>query len=300
MRDLNIMTTKTDERSAVAALQRDGLMTMLAVDQRGSMRTILAAGRDESTISDEDVSNFKTTAVSVLGPMASAVLLDLQFGLPAIAAMPKGIPLILATDKFEQPRGQSVQGSWVDPEVTVEAIRKSGASAVKYLAIWKDGVDVDQRAENISKFVDLAQQAGVVSLLEGIVRRPDGSSFADAQLHGEAVLAAAEEFAAFNPDVYKAEVPGYRKGDLSRVEGFSKQLTERLPMPWVVLSSGVDALDFPEAVRLAVSGGASGFLCGRAIWADAASSDDPHAEITKLSIGRFDRLIESARMGRAA
>ena len=292
------MTIQSDERTAENTLYKDGLMTMLAIDQRGSMRTILAAGKAESTISDEDISRFKSTAVQVLGPMASAVLLDLEFGRRAIEALPKEVPLILATDKFVQPAGQAVQGSVIDPEVTVEAIRQSGASAVKFLSIWKDGIDVAERGENISKFVDLARQAGVISLLEGIVRTADGSAFPNAEAHGEAVLAAADELSAFQPDVYKAEVPGYRKGDLSHVAAFSKALTARLNIPWVVLSSGVDALDFPEAVRIAVSGGASGFLCGRAIWADAAGSDDPHAQITDLSIGRFERLIASAKAGR--
>ncbi|MCB8837005.1 hypothetical protein [Aurantimonas sp. VKM B-3413] len=294
------MATYNDERSAVDALCVDGLMTMLAIDQRGSMRTILAAGRSEDAVSDADVSDFKKTAVDVLAPMASGVLLDLEFGQSAIAALPRQTPLILSADLFDQPRGQAVQGSRLDPDVTEEAIQKSGASAIKFLSIWKSGVDVHSRSENVSKFVKLARDAGVVSLLEAIVRQPDGSGFDDPEAHGDAVLAAADELAAFGPDVYKAEVPAYRKGDLSRVEAFSKRLSERLTIPWVVLSSGVDASDFPEAVRLAVSGGASGFLCGRAIWADAARSDNPHAQITELSIGRFAKLIESAKAGRHA
>jgi sulfofructosephosphate aldolase len=291
------MSISTTERIKPEALYRGGAMTMLALDQRGSMRTILAADGDESRITNADVSAFKKTATTVLSPLASGVLLDLEFGRDAIAALPKDIPLILSADKFVQPAGQSVQGSMVDPEVTVDLITALGVSALKYLVVWKPGIDVAARAEQVSRFIELARSAGVVSLLEGIVRTPDGQPFASAQAHGEAVLAAAAEFAAFKPDVYKAEVPGYRRGDLGAVQVFSRKLTELLPCPWVVLSSGVDPTDFPEAVRLAVAGGASGFLAGRAIWADAARSDDPAGQITKLSIGRFQRLIESVREG---
>ena len=292
------MTTTIGQPITTDVLYKDGAMTMLALDQRNSMRTILAGGGDESRISDADVSGFKQTAASVLSPQASGVLLDLEFGRDAIAALPKTVPLILSADKFDQPAGQPVRGSVVDPEVTVDVIRAMGASALKFLVIWKDGVDVEARAEQVSRFLALARSAGVISLLEPIVRTVTGEPFPTAQAHGEAVLAAAREIGPFGPDVYKAEVPGYRRGDLGAVQSFSRQLTDLLDCPWVVLSSGVDAADFPEAVRLAVTGGASGFLAGRAIWADAARSDDPARQITDLSIGRFQRLIDSVRTGK--
>lgn len=292
------MTTTIEQPITADVLYKDGAMTMLALDQRNSMRTILAGDGDESHISDADVSGFKRTAAAVLAPQASGVLLDLEFGRDAIAALPKTVPLILSADRFDQPAGQPVRGSVVDPEVTIDVIRAMGAAAVKFLVIWKDGVDVETRAEQISRFIALARSAGVISLLEPIVRTRDGAPFPTAQAHGEAVLAAAREIAPFGPDVYKAEVPGYRRGDLGAVQGFSRQLTDLLDCPWVVLSSGVDAADFPEAVRLAVAGGASGFLAGRAIWADAARSDDPARQITDLSIGRFQRLIDSVRAGK--
>ena len=77
------------------------------------------------------------------------------------------------------------------------------------------------------------------------------------------------------PDVYKAEVPGYLPGQLGEVPYFATKLTQAIAQPWVVLSNGVAAADFPEAVRLSCNGGASGFLAGRAIWADAAAQADP-------------------------
>ena len=40
-------------------------------------------------------------------------------------------------------------------------------------------------------------------------------------------------------------------------------------MPWVILSGGVDIEEFLMQEGLAIEAGASGFLCGRAIWKDA-------------------------------
>lgn len=289
------MTTNTDRASAIEVLGKDGAMTMLALDQRGSLRTILAAGRDESTITDDDIRAFKKTAITAMSDIASAVLLDSVLGDQAIAALPETTPLILSADVFEQPPGQFVVRSRVDESLTVEKIQEIGASALKLLMIWKPNVDNEFRAAEVTKFVELARDAGVVALVEGIVRTDDGDRYPDVESQGEAVLAAAKELAAFNPDVYKAEVPGYLPGQLGRVQEYSERITAAIPMPWVVLSNGVEAADFAEAVRHSVTGGASGFLAGRAIWADAAASSNPHESLTSLSRGRLENLIQIVR-----
>lgn len=48
-----------------------------------------------------------------------------------------------------------------------------------------------------------------------------------------------------------------------------------MKMPWVILSSGVDADIFGRAVSIAMKGGASGFLAGRAVWASVVGAQDP-------------------------
>jgi len=55
---------------------------------------------------------------------------------------------------------------------------------------------------------------------------------------------------------------------LSDVREFCRQLDEAARMPWVILSAGVSIDEFLVQVELATEAGASGFLCGRAIWKD--------------------------------
>jgi tagatose 1,6-diphosphate aldolase len=50
------------------------------------------------------------------------------------------------------------------------------------------------------------------------------------------------------------------------VEEFCRQLNEAAGSPWVILSAGVDIEEFLVQVEMACAAGASGFLCGRAIW----------------------------------
>ena len=56
---------------------------------------------------------------------------------------------------------------------------------------------------------------------------------------------------------------------LSQVRESCAQVNEAAGVPWVILSAGVDIEEFLVQVDLAVEAGASGFLCGRAIWKDA-------------------------------
>jgi sulfofructosephosphate aldolase len=278
--------------AGVAALRCQGRMTMLALDQRGSLRTMLAAGRPESEVTDADLRQFKAQAVAALASYASAVLLDWPGGRDAIAALPSGTPLILAADRLRQQPGGPVEESGFDDLITPELIGELAPVAVKMLVIWRSASQ-GYRAEEVERFIALARQTGRVSLLEGIALSSTG--FPSAAAQGAAVIAAAEELTAFQPSVYKAQVPGYLPGRLELVEEFSRRLTERIAQPWVVLSNGVRAEDFAGAVRRAVAGGASGFLAGRAIWADAAGSGNPAEVLGSVSGPRLRALVDTAR-----
>jgi sulfofructosephosphate aldolase len=282
----------------VAALRRQGRMTMLALDQRGSLRTMLAAGRPESEVTDAHLRTFKAQAAAALAPHASAVLLDRQHGRDAMAALPAGTPLILAADQFRQRPGGPVEDSGFDEGITPELVSELGPVALKMLVLWRSPGGHGYRAEDIERFIILARQTGRVSLLEGIALPPEGDRFPSPAAHGVAVIAAAEELAAYQPSVYKAQVPGYLPGRLEFVEEFSRRLTERIAQPWVVLSNGVRPEDFAGAVRRAVAGGASGFLAGRAIWADAARSGDPAAALGSVAVPRLRALADIARLTR--
>jgi sulfofructosephosphate aldolase len=279
----------------VRPLAKQGGMTMLALDQRGSLRTIIANGKDESTVGDDKLIEFKAAAAETLSPLASAVLLDSGLGRKAMGLAAKGLPLILSADKFEQKAGGPVTKSVLDPAVTPALIDELKPAALKLLIIWYEGKEEQFRADQVGKFVELAKKTGRIALVEGIVRNKQGERYMTVKEQGEAVIAAARELTVPGPDVYKAEVPGYLPGQLGEVTAYAKKLTAAITQPWVVLSNGVEAKDFAEAVRLSCAGGASGFLAGRAIWADAASKADARAELKRESLPRLEKLIEIVR-----
>jgi sulfofructosephosphate aldolase len=288
------------ELAKVMPLMKNGSFTMLALDQRGSLRTIIANGGDENRIADDRLIEFKAAAAEILSPLASAVLLDSGLGRKAMKLVTPGVPLILSADKFDQRPGGPVERSVVDPSVTPALIEECGAVAIKLLVIWKQGVEKDFRRGVVSAFIDLARKTGRIALVEGIVRTRDGERFADTKSHGAAVVEAAIELCETGADVYKAEVPGYLPGQFDRIEDFARQLTSAISQPWVVLSNGVAAQDFAQGVKISCENGASGFLAGRAIWAESASKASPRDDLRRESMPRMQNLVSIVRAARGA
>ena len=71
-----------------------------------------------------------------------------------------------------------------------------------------------------------------------------------------------------------------------------QRLNDQMNMPWVILSSGVDANIFGRAVDVAMQAGASGFLAGRAVWASVIGAEDAGTMLRDVSVPRLQRLAE--------
>jgi len=185
------MTKVQTAPAKIAPLMKQDGLTMLALDQRGSLRTIIANGKDEASVGDERLIEFKAAGAEILSPMASAVLLDSGLGRKAMAKVAPGVPIILSADTFDQKPGGPVERSMLDPAVTPAVIEECRAAALKLLIIWTQGSGAGWRRDQVGRFVELAQKTNRIALVEGIVRTAQGERFATAQAHGEAVIEAA-------------------------------------------------------------------------------------------------------------
>ena len=296
------MKSRTEVSAKLAPLAGDdGLFAMLALDQRESLRGMLAGEQDAGAITDADLVEFKDLAKGILTPHATAVLLDRYFGLNGEPnhGIASGCALMLAADILHQVPGQPVQRTEFDLGVTPAMIRETGAVALKLLVMWRADQSPADRRPIVEPFLALCAEADVAAVVEAIVVPPEGGFGAGAR--DEAILAAAEELAP-GADLYKAQVPGYAPGDTSGVRSAAERLTAAIDTPWVVLSNGVAAEDFAAAVDDACRGGASGFLAGRAIWADTTTEADRRAALEGRSAPRLDRLrrvVDEASAARA-
>ncbi|MBA2297668.1 MAG: hypothetical protein H0W14_06470 [Actinobacteria bacterium] len=266
-----------------ALARPSGTFLMVAMDQRESLRTMLAE-HHEGPIEDERLVRFKLAVARELGGSASGLLIDDEYGSEVVARaagmLPSSCGLILAVDELEQPPGGIVEETGlaelreVDPAVV----------ALKLLVIWRDDARRQRRRQMALAFVELAREHGLLSVLEPVVRGPEGFD------REGAIVEAASELSPTGCDLYKCQVPLAGKGDPAEITRWARQIDAATVCPWVVLSQGVDPVDFPSSVEAACKGGASGMLAGRAVWTATLPAADPTELLRRHSVPRLQEL----------
>lgn len=282
------MAADITSRTLNAGIARpNGTFAMLANDQRETLRTLLAkAGKDSS---DGGIRSFKREVARIISPAASAILVDRVYGLDAVSAtnvVALHCGLIVAVDNLVQPPGGIVEATTLDADAMGPELVRAGAKALKFLVIWRPDDGGGRRDEMLPAFIEGCHRLGLAAVAEAIVRVPGDEDELDA-----AIIRAAEEMGSYGPDVYKAQVPTLGKGSPEKIERLSRDLTDAVGCPWVVLSSGVPQDRFAIAVEAACRGGASGFLAGRGIWAESIDASDTIDDLKHAATRRFEDLV---------
>ena len=298
------MTSSTTERPAgslcdgkrlrlKAISTKDGVIAALAIDQRKSLRRMIAqaAGCEPERISDDRLIEFKRAVTEVLTQQTSAVLLDPEYGISAAKQRAEGCGLVLAyeTDGYDNPRPHRMLE--LLPQLSVRRLCAQGADAIKILlhyAPHDDNAGNDQKRALIERIGSECNDLEVPFLLEPVVYDPGGldpRSFEFARKKPKWVIATIAEFSksAYQVDVLKVEFPvitGYVEGtnvycgqrvyDMQEALDHFRAADAAAQRPYIYLSAGVSGAEFLESLRLAVCAQArfSGVLCGRANWQD--------------------------------
>ena len=266
-----------------------GGFAMVALDQRESLRTMFTDALGHS-VADQTLTDFKLAAAAELAPYASGLLIDRQYGYRSLVTerrLPGGCGLILAADALRQAPSAPVEDTDIDSEVDPAAAAREGTVALKLLLIWQRDEHRAARVRLVERFVTMCREAGLLSVLEPVVRPATGETGFDLDT---AILEAAAELGPLRPSLYKAQVPGLGQADDTTTDAVCRELTARLPVPWVVLSQGVPMAAFPRAVRIACRAGASGFLAGRAVWSDCLTAGDVRPALRERAVPRFREL----------
>lgn len=269
-----------------------GALAMVAVDQREALRGMFAAHQTEP-VPDSRLTEFKVEVARELTPYASALLVDQEFGIDAIVnqkAMAPNSGLIAAADLLIGPAGGAATDTDVDPDVDPIRMKNIGAVGLKFLVLWRKDESPESRAKLVAKFQKYCDKSGLPSIIEIIVKQPNDKNIAfDRE---EQLIEAALEAKSWKPDLYKAEVPFHGQGDLAAIQRNAQRISDAIEGPWVVLSNGVKQEYFAEAVKSCCKGGASGFLAGRAVWADIVGPGDTSKALREISVPRLLELGE--------
>jgi tagatose 1,6-diphosphate aldolase len=274
-----------------ACADRRGVIAALAVDHRGNLLQEVARSRGENgTASAADMLAFKAAVTKTLTPYASAILLDPEYGLGAIASRSPGSGVMLAYEKSGY--DFSTKGRLPDllPEWSIRRLIGVGAQAIKILLYYNP---FDDLQINVVKQVFVERIGAectamdVPFFLEPLVYDDllgDEKGLAFARKKPEYVAHAMEEFSKpqYSVDVLKVEVPvnpafvadtrafageGVAYSRTEAIEHFFNAASAT-SKPFIYLSAGVTDEVFCEMLELASEAGAkySGVLCGRATW----------------------------------
>ncbi len=279
----------------------DGIFIMCAMDHRGSLQSMIDKKNPAGVKYDEMVGR-KLELCSSLAGYASAVLLDPIFGAAQCISnnlLPKGTGLLVSIEASGYSGGREDRLTELLDNWSVEKIKRMGASAVKILVYYRP--DLKQLARQQLSTVNTVAGECIrydIPFLVEPVTYPVGNEVNNpgefASRKGELIIQTARDITALPVDVLKSEFLAdlrYNK-DKSQLIELCRRLDTSSPVPWVILSAGVDFELFRQQVEIACQAGASGFLAGRAIWQEAMNISDARQRKKYLSTIAVDRLKE--------
>lgn len=281
-----------------------GTFHILACDQRGALRRMLAATGAEPTY--ERVVQIKLEIVGALSSAATGVLLDPEYGAgPAVAgrALAGTCGLVVAVEEtgYAEVAGERVSRlleGW-----SVEKVKAMGADAAKLLVYFnpRRPQAAARQEALVAEVAAACARLDLPLMLECLVYPTDGNAPEEAFLREreDLIVESARALSRFDIDLYKVEFPHHPAlgGGEREWRRACERLTEACRVPWALLSAGVDFPTYAAQLEAACRSGASGFVGGRAIWKEAVTmADGPERRrfIEGEMRARFARLAEIA------
>jgi len=293
---MNPTRSQTGNLDAIAA--EGGTFAIIAMDQRNTLRRMFTAVGREGT--DAELRDAKADVARALTPLASGLLSDPTYGVPAITAagaLAGTCGLLVAAEPAERRSYAGEPRTHRDPALNAQWVLDQGGDAVKfYVQLRADrpapgAGEPDLVAETLAacrEVIEDGRAAGVPVVIENLVYALPGQELTG-RAREDAVIEAARALNDLDIDLLKLEYPGSPEG--------CRRLAAVLDRPWAVLSAGVPFDEFSEVMRIAFdSGGASGFIAGRSVWREAVALDGVDRErfLWNVARPRLEQLTEVA------
>jgi tagatose-1,6-bisphosphate aldolase len=264
-------TTATPVRTLNDISGKDGVFAIIAMDQRNTLRRMFSAVGIEAT--DEDLRASKADVARALSPIASGILFDPTYGVPAVmqsGALDGDCGLLVASEPSERGVFNGEPRTHRDPDLDARWVLDQGGDANKFFAQLRADRPSPQPGEPdlvaecleaVRQVVADCRQVGIPSVIENLVYPLPGEDLTGKRRE-DAVVEAARALNDLDIDLLKLEYPGSPEG--------CRRLAEVLDRPWAVLSAGVPFEEFTDVLRVAFEdGGASGFIAGRSVWRES-------------------------------
>jgi tagatose 1,6-diphosphate aldolase len=253
----------------------NGTFCIMALDHRQALVKALSRYGD---ITGEECVRFKKQVVRALSPYSTAFLMDPVFGAgPALAdgSLSGATGLLVSVEETSYAGPSHARISRLPAGWGVEKIKRMGASAVKFLVFFNpESESAEAMKELTSQIAEECKRCDIALFLEILTydASPAGPGWSS-EKRTDVILSSIEQLTALGGDILKVEFPANASDNRRVWEDACKCVSQASPIPWVLLSAGVDCDLFLEQTAVACAAGASGILAGRSVWKEALSLD---------------------------
>ncbi len=285
--------TTAERRGYQQICGENGLMMVVAADQRGGMRKVLADTPEaQKAIDEAALGVVKAGIVRHLANKASCVLLDAVCAVPDVvdnAVLDRDTGLLIGLDASGWDTDESgYRISKLVPGITARRTRELGGTGAKLMVYLRpdqpeaNGVNIGIIRDCIADFA----AEDLLLVVEILTYQLEGESDTDYKAAFPGLIVESARISLeLGSKVLKLPYPGNAEAcaEISRLCG---------DVPWAVLSAGVDHETFIGQVETAMQNGASGVIAGRALWKDCISLDPAtHAErLEKIASDRLKQI----------
>ena len=252
----------------------DGAMMVIACDQRGGMRSLLAKDpAEQAAISDKVLGDTKADIARFLASKASCVLVDPICAVPALVddrIIQRDTALLIGLDASgwdTSPEGYRL--SKLVPGISARRVRQLGATGGKimvYLRSDRDEANI-RNIEILRQCIEDFAREDLLLVVEFLTYKFENEDEAGYKAKLPSLVVGGSRICLdCGAKVLKIPYPGSTEAcaEVTRLAG---------DVPWAVLSAGVDHSTFLSQVEDAMRNGASGVIAGRSLWKDCISLD---------------------------
>lgn len=281
---------------------RDGAMMVIAADQRGGMRQIMAATPEgEAAISEATLGETKADLTRYLASQASCILLDPICAVPQVVedgVLARDTALLIGLDAsgFDTtPEGYRL--SRLVPGVDARRVRALGGTGGKimvYLRPDRAGAD-PHNIDILKRCIDDFAAEDLLLVVEFLTYALPGEGKAEHKAAvPDLIVAGTRICLGLGAKVLKLPYPG-------TADACAAVTALCGPVPWAVLSAGVDHETFIGQVETAMRNGASGVIAGRSLWKDCISLDRgvTRDRLERLAVPRLRQIQDVIARSRA-
>lgn len=271
----------------------EGAMMVIACDQRGSMRTLLAdTPEEQKKIGTDVLGDTKIDIAAHLARHATAVLVDPVCALPRMidgGHLHRSTALLIGLDDSgydSTPEGYRL--SKLVPGISARKVRELGGTGGKIMVYLRSDIPAANE-HNIRLLKQVIEDFGSEDLLLVVEFLTYALPGEDKAAHAAAVPSLIEGGTRIclelGSKLLKIPYPGTPEAcaNVTRMAG---------DVPWAVLSAGVDHATFLGQVETAMANGASGVIAGRSLWKDCISLDRAvtRERLTNVALPRLREL----------